>query len=197
MEFLIQYGDNKYLTSKFDITNDIGRAVRFHSLRTANNYISNNLPKELLKYKSKFKVVKVLVLKPGEYQPNIITKEVTKEKENKFRDCYINNNESINTITEDIDKLNSDLNNLIESKDFLLNQLSQIDKRTSKIYHFIELNDIEPDIAVEVVNILKDTLIKRRRIKHCLQLISSIETNKPKTIKDIEYTINDLVKNLY
>ena len=78
-----------------------------------------------------------------------------------------------------------------------MNQLSDIDKRISKIYHFIELHEIEPDIAFEIVSLLKDTLIKRRKIKHSLQIIASIETDKSKSIKNLSSTINKLVKNLY
>ena len=79
-----------------------------------------------------------------------------------------------------------------------MKQLSDMDKRISKIYHFVELNDIEsPEISVEIVKILKETLVKRRKIKYCLQIIASIETNKPKSIQAIKATIDDFVKNLY
>lgn len=194
MEYLIQYDKNRYLTTKFTTTDDIGKAARFSSLRTANNFISNNMPKELFELKHKFKAVRVEVVKPGEYK---VIEPVSEQRKTKFEDCYINNNESIKTLKDDIAKLDLDLDTFVKSKANLISRLSEIDKRISKIYHFIELNDIEPDIAIEIVLLLKETLIKKRQIKHCLQLIASVETDKPKSIQDLLYTINNLVKNLY
>lgn len=177
MEYLIQYDKNRYLTTKFTTTDDIGKAARFSSLRTANNFISNNMPKELFELKHKFKAVRIEVVKPGEYK---VIEPVSEQQKTKLEDCYINNNESIKTLKDDIAKL--DL---------------EIDKRISKIHHFIELNDIEPDIAIEIVLLLKETLIKKRQVKHCLQLIASVETDKPKLTQGLLYTIDNLVKNLY
>lgn len=202
MEYLIQHKDNSYLTEKSTITEDIGKAARFGSLKTAKNFIANNLPKDLMSIKKEFNIVKIETVGPDNFKNKKISENVekpkpTKEFQDKLKEYYIENNESIKTLQTDIDRLNEDLNNLVESKEFLMNQLSEIDKRISKIYHFIELHDIEPDIAVEIVLILKDTLIKRRKIKHSLQLIASIETDKSKSIKNLSSTIDKLAKNLY
>lgn len=202
MEYLIQYKDNNYLTEKATITEDIGKAARFGSLKTAKNFVSNNLPKELIPIKKELGIVKIETIGPDNYTSKKSSEKVDKPKPNKefqekLKEYYIKNNESIQTLQTDIDRLNTDLNKLVESKDFLMNQLSDIDKRISKIYHFIELHDIEPDIAFEIVSLLKDTLIKRRKIKHSLQIIASIETDKSKSIKNLSSTIDKLVKNLY
>ena len=160
------------------------------------------MPKELIPIKKEFGIVKIETIGPDNYKnkkfsENIDKPKPDKEFQDKLKEYYIKNNESIRVLQNDIDKLDSDLNKLVESKDFLMNQLSDIDKRISKIYHFIELHEIEPDIAFEIVSLLKDTLIKRRKIKHSLQIIASIETDKSKSIKNLSSTINKLVKNLY
>ena len=202
MEYLIQYKDNNYLTEKSTITNDIGKAARFGSLKTAKNFISNNLPKELISIKKELNILKIETVGPDNYKNKKSNEQIDKPKPNKefqdkLKEYYIENNESIRVLQTDIDRLNADLNKLIESKDFLMTQLSELDKRVSKIYHFIELHDIDPDVALEIVLILKDTLIKRRKIKHSLQIIASIETDKTKSIKNLSSTIDKLVKNLY
>ena len=160
------------------------------------------MPKELISIKNELNILKIETVGPDNYKNKKANDQIDKPKpdkefQDKLKEYYIENNESIRVLQTDIDRLNADLTKLIESKDFLMTQLSELDKRVSKIYHFVELHDIDPDVALEIVLILKDTLIKRRKIKHSLQIIASIETDKTKSIKNLSSTIDKLVKNLY
>lgn len=173
MEYIIQYDNDKYLTYKFNLTDDIGRAARFKSIKLASDFVLANLPKEFMEYKNKFKAIRIQVIKPEENHNETPVEENNEISKNK-NEVDTTDNSSAN-IKKDLIDLNIDPNNLIKSKDFLEMQAIEINKRIEKWCHFIEITDIEQDMAVETIQLLKNILIKRHKINHYLEIIKSIE----------------------
>ena len=173
MEYIIQYDNDKYLTYKFNLTDDIGRAARFKSIKLAGDFVLANLPKEFMEYKNKFKAIRIQVIKPEENHDETQVEENNEISKNK-KEVDTTDNSSAN-IKKDLIDLNIDPNNLIKSKDFLEMQAIEINKRIEKWCHFIEITDIEQDMAVETIQLLKSILIKRHKINHYLEIIKSIE----------------------
>ena len=147
----------------------------FTSYDKAKNYIENSLPINLR----------------GKHFSIINTDHI-------FNNIYTNNipNE-LNILGRNIEGYLSTVNYLLQNENKYSSLLSDVDNNISKVYHYIELNNIPDEKCKEIVSILKELLIKRRGYKYVNQIIHNIKLMGFKREETLLKKLNNLGSNLW
>ena len=171
----------QYLNNRMRLTDKVDKAVKLNSMEAAKNVLKS-LPIESKKFN--WNIKKYVEPTCDDSNNNSIDIKVDTEivRSNQPNKDILGINEFAHTYV-DIDELKSDIksiSNKISSmknnKEYLLQELSNVDMAICDVMHYIEFNNFNACVGYKLCKVLKDLRLYRRKIKDELNIINLFET---------------------
>lgn len=173
--YVLSNGNNSYL--KYNIIS--GQYVVVHNQTLADTFTQRNKAQDVLehniskKMRKKYKIIEldadpddILPIKHDKISKEDFIKSIVEEPVDKL---------DFNKLRSDIDNIIKFLQYVTEQKEKLTVEISTVDRELEDIKHYIEFNKFNAYSGWLALNMQKQRLNKRRRIKTELHILSSID----------------------
>lgn len=193
MQYILKViSEDKYISlnenGKYDLTEDIFLATQFKNQTTANNFMLNSLPKNLLY--ADLEAIKI----DDDIQP--ITNNSFNTAAIKLRDKFEKYTAYKDISASSVSYLNAVIK-LLNEENKLNEYLSKYDSHLVDISHYIEFKQISENDSMKIIELQKRILQKRRICKDRLEIIKKLKRMGLEYFKSLSTFINRMENRKY
>lgn len=171
----------QYLNNRMRLTDKIDKAVKLNSMEAAKNVLKS-LPIESKKFN--WNIKKYVESTCDDSNNDQIETKVSTEiiQSNQPNNDILGVNEfehtnvDIDELKRDIKSISNKISSMKNNKEYLLQELSNVDMAICDVMHYIEFNNFNACVGYKLCKVLKDLRLYRRKIKDELNIINLFET---------------------
>lgn len=182
-KYIITNG-KQYLNNRMRLTDKLNKAIKINSVEAAKNVLKS-LPIEAKKFNWDIKKYVEPTCDDIDVSNKVATptevKEVILESNQPIKDTFGTNNFShtyvdFEELKRDIHSISSKISSMKNNKEYLLQELSNVDMAICDIMHYIEFNSFNACNGYKLCKVLKILRLYRRKIKDELNIINVFDT---------------------